>query len=117
MFTALGILSLVAGIMVFFQSSTMISLESLAAAFGATNNNLGGMFAIVAILLIVGGALSIASNSGEKRGFVKASAWLWGITAVIGFANFSSGDMKIWAVACGVLCAIYVGWMRNHPDY
>ena len=115
MFTVLGIISLIAGVFVFIQASALVSLESLAGAFGSSTSNMGGMFSVVAILLIVGGALSIACKSGEKRGFVKACCWLWGIASLAGFANFSVGDMAIWAVVCGVLCTVYIFWLKRNP--
>lgn len=103
---------MLAGVFVFVQSSAIISLESVSKAI---NSNIGGMFAIVAIILIVSGALSCANRAGEKRGFVKASATLYTVATVVALMNFSTGDMKIWAFACGILAIVYFVWLKRNP--
>ena len=115
MFTVVGILSIIAGVFVFMQSTAIVSLETMANAINNSNNNIGGMFAIVAVSLLIARALSCANKQGEKRGFVKASATLYTVSILAALTNFSVGDMKIWAFACGIAAVVYFTWLRRNP--
>ena len=80
--------------------------------FFTTNNTLeangevgGSAGIIVALLLLSGGIVSIATRNGGKGGNI-ALIILYGLGALLGFALAGSyGDLKIWAGWCSV-CAI-----------
>ncbi|NLE20248.1 MAG: hypothetical protein GX623_05455 [Clostridiales bacterium] len=65
MFTAFGILSILAGIFVFFQGSMLSALSNLADS--SSRSPVAGSFMVVAILLIIAGAFSIGSSGGAKK--------------------------------------------------
>lgn len=111
MFTALGILSILAGIFVFRQGSAMSVLSTIASS--DSGMTISGAFIIVAVCLVIGGAFSCACKSGEKRGVLKVAIVAYIIAALIGFA-FNFGDLKVWSVVCLVIGAIYIIWLVRH---
>lgn len=96
-----GILSIV----LFF----MVAFQSCAAGLGnalAENGEVGGSAGIiVAIMLLVGGIVSIATRSGGKGGNI-AIIILYGIGALFGYSLAGSfADLTIWATWC-LICVI-----------
>lgn len=96
-----GILSIVLFVFVSFQSCAAGISNTLEA-----NGEVGGSAGIiVALLLLSGGIVSIATRNGGKGGNI-ALIILYGLGALLGFALAGSyGDLKIWAGWCSV-CAI-----------
>lgn len=87
----------------------LVSLQSCAAGVSNTleeNGEIGGTAgAIVAIILLAGGIVSIATRKGSKGGNI-ALIVLFGIGALTGFALAGSyGDLNIWAGWC-LICAV-----------
>lgn len=105
MFIVFGILSILAGIFVFRQGTLLSVLSS--AAQSESGLAFSGAFLIVAICLILSGAVSCACKNGEKRGFVKAAIFFYAAASFFGFV-FRVGDLKIWAVVCLIVAVIYL---------
>lgn len=97
-----GILSIVLCLFVLFQSCA----AGLSNAIQA-NGEVGGSAGIlVAIMLLVGGIVSIATRNNEGKGGNIALIVLYGIGALFGFTLAGSyGDLVIWAAWC-LICAI-----------
>lgn len=96
-----GILSIVLFAVVSFQSCAAGVANTL-----SENGEVGGSAGmIVAIMLLAGGIVSIATRKGSKGGNI-AIIVLYGIGAVMGFAMAGSyADLNIWAGWC-LICAI-----------
>ncbi|HCR83900.1 MAG TPA: hypothetical protein DIW07_10900 [Lachnospiraceae bacterium] len=96
-----GILSIVMFVFVSFQSCAAGVSNSLEA-----NGEVGGSAGvIVAILLLAGGIVSIASRRGSKGGNI-ALIVLFGLGALFGFTMAGSyKDLNIWAAWC-LICVI-----------
>lgn len=99
---------LVSGILsiVFFL---IVSVQSCAAGLVNTieeNGEVSGSAGvIVAIMLLVGGIVSVATRKGSKGGNI-ALIILYGIGVLFGYALAGNyGDLKIWATWC-LVCAI-----------
>lgn len=96
-----GILSIVMFFMVAFQSCAA-GLGNALAENGEVSGSAG---IIVAIMMLVGGIVSIATRSGGKGGNI-ALIVLFGIGAIFGFALAGSfADLNIWAAWC-LVCAV-----------
>ena len=96
-----GILSIVLSIFVLFQSCAA-GLSNTIEANGEAGGSAGVM---VAIMLLVGGIVSIATRKGGKGGNI-ALIILFGIGALLGFTMAGSySDLIIWAVWC-LICAV-----------
>ncbi len=96
-----GILSIVLFFMVAFQSCAA-GLGNALAENGEVSGSAG---IIVAIMLLVGGIVSIATRNGGKGGNI-AIIILYGIGALFGYALAGSfTDLTIWATWC-LICAI-----------
>lgn len=96
-----GILSIVFFFLVSFQSCA----AGLANTLEENGEVSGSAGIIVAIMLLVGGIVSIATRKGSKGGNI-ALVVLYGIGTLFGFAlagNYS--DLKIWAGWC-LICAV-----------
>lgn len=95
-----GILSIVLFFMVAFQSCAAGVVNSM-----ESNGEISGSAGIiVAVLLLAGGIVSIATRNGSKGGNI-ALIVLFGLAALVGFTlagNFS--DLVIWAAWC-LICA------------
>ena len=89
-----GILSILFFMLVAFQSCMVGLVNTL-----EENGEFGGSAGIiVAIMMIAGGIVSIATRKGSNGGNV-ALIVLFGIAAVVGFALAGSyADLNIWAV-------------------
>jgi hypothetical protein len=96
-----GILSIILFVFVSFQSCAAGISNTLEA-----NGEAGGSAGIVvAILLLAGGIVSIATRNGGKGGNI-AIIVLYGIGALLGFALAGSyADLNVWAGWC-LICAI-----------
>lgn len=96
-----GILSIVLFFMVTFQSCAA-GLGNALAENGEVSGSAG---VIVAIMMLVGGIVSIATRSGGKGGNI-ALIVLFGIGALFGFTLAGSfADLNIWAAWC-LICAV-----------
>lgn len=91
-----GILSIILFVLVSFQSCAAGLANTLQA-----NNEVGGSAGlIVAILLLAGGIVSIATRNGSKGGNITLII-LFGIAAFLGFTLAGSySDLNIWAGWC-----------------
>ena len=96
-----GILSIVLFVFVTFQSCAAGVANTLEA-----NGEVGGSAGIiVAIMLLAGGIVSIATRKGGKGGNI-ALIVLFGIGALCGYTMAGSyGDLYIWGTWC-LICAV-----------
>ena len=91
-----GILSIVLFFMVAFQSCAAGLNNSLS----ETGEVSGSAGIIVAIMLLAGGIVSIATRKGGKGGNI-ALIVLFGIATIFGYALAGSfSDLRIWATWC-----------------
>lgn len=105
-----GILSIVLFIMVAFQSCAV----GIGKTLGETGEVGGSAGIIVAIMLLAGGIVSIATRKGGKGGNI-ALIVLFGIGALLGYGLAGSySDLYIWATWCliNVILAI-VSLVKN----
>ncbi len=89
--------------------SLFVLLQSCAAGLSNTlqdNGEVGGSAGvIVAIMLLAGGIVSIATRKGGKGGNIALTV-MFGIAALLGLTLAGSyGDLVIWAVWC-LICAV-----------
>lgn len=91
-----GILSIVLFIIVAFQSCTVGLVNTL-----EENGEFGGSAGIiVAIMMMAGGIVSIATRKGSKGGNI-ALIILFGIATIVGFTLAGGyGDLNIWSAWC-----------------
>ena len=92
-----GILSIVLFVLVAFQScavgvsNTIMESEEVSGSAGI----------IVAILMLAGGIVSIATRNAAGKGRNIALIVLFGLAALIGFTNYGSfSDLAIWSGWC-----------------
>ena len=92
-----GILSIVLFVLVAFQScavgvsNTIMESEEVS----------GSAVIIVAILMLAGGIVSIATRNAAGKGGNIALIVLFGLAALIGFTNYGSfSDLAIWSGWC-----------------
>ena len=92
-----GILSMVLFLVVAFQSCAAGVANTL-----AENGEVSGSAGIlVAILMLAGGIVSVATRKSEKNGGNIALIVLFGLAALLGFANYGSySDLVIWSGWC-----------------
>ena len=92
-----GILSMVLFLVVAFQSCAAGVANTL-----AENGEVSGSAGIlVAILMLAGGIVSVATRKSEKNGGNIALIVLIGLAALLGFANYGSySDLAIWSGWC-----------------
>lgn len=96
-----GILSIVLFFMVAFQSCA----AGLGNALSENGEVSGSAGIIVAIMLLVGGIVSIATRNGGKGGCI-AIIILYGIGSLFGYTLAGSfADLTIWATWC-LICVI-----------
>lgn len=92
-----GILSIVLFVFVTFQSCAAGVANTLSEN-GEVSGSAGVM---VAILMLAGGIVSIATRKSEKKGGNVALIVLFGLAAVVGLMNYGSySDLVIWSVWC-----------------
>ncbi len=100
-----GILSMVLFALVAFQSCAAGVANSLEAN-GETSGSAG---ILVAILMLAGGIVSVATRKSEKKGGNIALIILFGLAAVIGFTGFGSfSDLAIWSGWCLINAVVAV---------
>ncbi|MDE7017772.1 MAG: hypothetical protein K2P65_09400 [Lachnospiraceae bacterium] len=100
-----GILSIVLFVIVIFQSCAAGIVDAIEDSGGAS----GGAGMIVAIAMLSGGIVSIATRKSEGKGGNIALIVLFGLAALVGFAlagNFA--DLNIWAAWCLVNAVLAV---------
>lgn len=97
-----GILSIVLSFFVLFQSCAVGLSNTL-----QENGELGGSAGlIVAIMLLSGGIVSIATRNSKKRGGNIAIIVLYGIGSLLGYSQMGNyGDLLVWATWC-LICVI-----------
>jgi uncharacterized membrane protein HdeD (DUF308 family) len=92
-----GILSIILFAVVTFQSCAAGVVNALDENGGSS----GTVGVLVAILLLTGGIVSIASRKSTGKGGNIALIILFGLAALIGFAGHGNySDLVIWAVWC-----------------
>jgi uncharacterized membrane protein len=97
-----GILSIVLCVFVLFQSCAAGTYNALEAN-GEMSGSAGAM---VAIFMLAGGIVSIATRKGTGKGGNIALIVLFGLAALLGFTNAGSySDLYIWSGWC-LICAI-----------
>ena len=111
-----GILSMILFVIVTFQSCAAGVANSLEAN-GETSGSAG---VFVAILMLAGGIVSVATRNSEKKGGNIALIVLFGLAALVGFTGFGSfSDLAIWSGWCLIKSFIYNSYGRNgvskHP--
>ena len=96
-----GILSIILAVFVFFQSSLAGLSNTL-----SENGEVGGSAGIiVAICLLAGGIVSIATRNGGKGSSI-ALIIIFGLASLCGFLLAGSyGDLTVWA-GWGLICAV-----------
>ena len=96
-----GILSIILFVFVTFQSCAAGVANTLTENGEAS----GSAGLIVAIMMLAGGIVSIATRKGSKGGNI-ALIILFGLGAIVGFILAGSfADLKIWSAWC-LICAI-----------
>ena len=95
---------LVSGILsiIFFA---LVAMQSCAVGVANTLEDSGEVSSsagiLVAVLMLAGGIVSIATRGSEKRGSNIALLVLFGLTALLGFSNYGSySDLAIWSGWC-----------------
>jgi hypothetical protein len=92
-----GILSILLFFMVAFQSCAAGMVNTLEENGGSS----GSVGILVAILLLSGGIVSIATRKSERKGGNIALIVLFGIAALTGFAGHGNyTDLIIWSFWC-----------------
>ncbi len=99
-----GILSIILFFIVTFQSC-MAGLSNVLLANGEFGGSAG---AILAVLMLAGGIVSIATRKGSKGGNI-ALIVLFGIATLIGFSMAGSyADLNVWAAWCAINAVLAV---------
>lgn len=92
-----GILSIILFVVVSFQSCA-VGISNTLEENGGTSGSVG---IIVAILMLSGGIVSIASRKSIKKGGNIALVILFGLAALMGLSgNENYSDLVIWSVWC-----------------
>ena len=92
-----GILSIILFVVVSFQSCA----AGVANALEANGESSGTAGIMVAIFMLAGGIVSIATRKSQGKGGNIALIILFGLAALIGFANYGSySDLAIWSGWC-----------------
>lgn len=92
-----GILSMILFVIVTFQSCA----AGVANSLEANGETFGSAGVLVAILMLAGGIVSVATRNAEKKGGNIALIVLFGLAALVGFTGFGSfSDLAIWAGWC-----------------
>lgn len=92
-----GILSIIMFVIVAFQSCAAGVVNALDDK-GGTSGSIGFL---VAILMLAGGIVSVASRKSVKKGGNIALVILFGLAALMGFTGHGNySDLVIWSVWC-----------------
>ena len=113
-----GILSIILFVIVTFQSCAA-GLSNALEANGEVSGTAGVM---VAVLMLAGGIVSIASRKAKGKGGNIALIVLFGLAALVGFANYGSySDLAVWSGWCLInavlaVVAILTGKKNNKDE-
>ncbi len=100
-----GILCFVLACLVMFQSCAAGIVNTL----GETGEVSGSAGLILALGMIAGGIIQIATRKSEKKGGSIAAIVVFGLAGIIGFACAGSfADLNIWAGFCILLALINI---------
>lgn len=92
-----GILSIILSVFVTFQSFLAGAVNAMEAK-GGTSGSIG---LFVAILMLAGGIVAIASRKSDKKGGNIALLVLFGLAALIGFTGHGNySDLLVWSSWC-----------------
>ena len=92
-----GILSMILFALVTLQSCA----AGVANALEENGETSGSAGLLVAVLMLAGGIVSVATRKSTKKGRNIAMIVLFGLAALIGFANYGSySDLAIWSGWC-----------------
>ena len=92
-----GILSMILFALVTLQSCA----AGVANALEENGETSGSAGLLVAVLMLAGGIVSVAPRKSTKKGGNIAMIVLFGLAALIGFANYGSySDLAIWSGWC-----------------
>lgn len=92
-----GIISIILFVVVTFQSCAAGVVNALEDNGGSS----GSVGILVAILLLSGGIVSVATRKSEGKGGNIALIILFGLAALCGFAGHGNySDLVVWAVWC-----------------
>lgn len=107
-----GILSIVLFLIVSFQSCAAGISNTL-----SDNGEVGGSAGVlVAIFLLAGGIVSIATRNSKGKGGNIALIILFGLATIIGLALAGSYlDLKIWAAWCAINVVLAIIALVNTP--
>lgn len=110
-----GILSMVLFVVVSFQSCA-VGLGNTIAENGESSGS-GGI--LLAVMMLTGGIVSVATRKSEKKGGNIALMILFGLGALFGFTLAGSfADLNIWATWCliNTVLAIISMIKKNKPE-
>lgn len=113
-----GILSMILFVLVAFQSCA----AGLSNALEENGEVSGSAGIIVAVFMLAGGIVSVATRKSKGKGGNIALIILFGLAALIGFANYGSySDLAIWSGWCLInavlaVVAIITGKKKNTTD-
>ena len=113
-----GILSIILFVIVTFQSCAA-GLSNALEANGEVSGTAGVM---VAVLMLAGGIVSIASRKAKGKGGNIALIVLFGLAALVGFANYGRySDLAVWSGWCLInavlaVVAILTGTKNNKDE-
>lgn len=100
-----GILSMILFAVVTFQSCAVGVANSLSESEEVS----GSAGILLAVLMLAGGIVSVATRKAVKNGGNIALIILFGLAALIGFANYGSySDLAIWSGWCLINAVIAV---------
>lgn len=100
-----GILSLVFFVFVSFQSCA----AGIANTLEENGEVSGSAGIVVAVMMLAGGIVSIATRKSEKRAGSIAMIILFGLAALIGYTNYGSySDLAVWSTWCLINMALAV---------
>ncbi len=103
-----GIISIILFVIVTFQSCAA-GLSNALEANGEVSGTAGAM---VAVFMLAGGIVSIATRNAKGKGGNIALLILFGLAALIGFANYGSySDLAVWSGWCLVNAVLAVAAM------
>jgi hypothetical protein len=92
-----GILSIILFVVVTFQSCAAGVVNTLEANGGSS----GSVGVVVAILMLAGGIVSVATRKSVGKGGNITLIVLFGLAALFGFTGYGNyGDLVIWAAWC-----------------
>ena len=111
-----GILSMILFVLVSFQACAAGVVNALEENGGSS----GSVGIFVAILMLTGGIVSVASRNSVKKGGNIALIILFGLAALIGFTGYGNySDLVIWSGWClinAVLAVVALATTRKNEQ-